>query len=180
MTPINTIIVAGAAVCMAASVVPGALAQATMTSPPAKAQQAAAVLSDSEFVEKASSGNWFEIDAGQLALAKATDAKLKDFGRMMVMDHTAALKKLEDAARAAGTPVKPTLAAAHQAKLDALKALSGVEFDRQYKADMKQGHADTLALLTSYKKDGKSEKLRAWAIEALPTVLKHRDAIDAM
>jgi len=179
MTFINTIVIAGAAVSVAFSVVPGALAQTTM-SPPAKPQQAAAVASDSEFVEKATVGNRFEIESGQLAATKATDAKLKDFGRMMVTDHGAALKKLEDTARAAGAPMKTSLDAAHQAKLDALKAANGSEFDRLYKADMKQGHADTVALLTSYKKDGKSEKLRAWADETLPTVLKHRDAINAM
>jgi len=179
MTFINTILIAGATVGMAAGVVPGALAQPTMTSP-AKPQQAAAVTSDSEFVDKATVGNRFEIESGQLAATKASDPKLKDFGKMMVMDHVAALKKLEEAARASGTTVKSDLDAAHQVNLDALKAASGAEFDRLYKADMKQGHADTVALLTSYKKDGKSEKLRAWADETLPTVLKHRDAINAM
>jgi putative membrane protein len=181
MTLINKIIIAGATVCLAASVASGALAQATTTSPPANPQQAATVASDSDFVQKATVGNRFEVEAGQLAATKATDAKLKDFARMMVTDHGAALKKLEDAARAAGAPAaKPGLDATHQAKLDTLKARSGAEFDRQYKADMKQAHDNTLALLTSYKQNGKNDKLRAWADAALPTVQKHRDAINAM
>jgi putative membrane protein len=185
MTLLKTMIIAGTTACIAASVAPGALAQTT-TSPPAtkqqtNPQQAATVASDSDFVQKATVGNRFEVEAGQLAATKATDAKLKDFARMMVTDHGAALKKLEDAARAAGAPpVKAGLDAAHQSKLDALKAKSGAEFDRQYKADMKQAHEDTLAMLTSYKQNGKNDKLRAWAEAALPTVQKHRDTINAM
>jgi len=175
MNLLKIIVIAGAAAGMAAGMASATLAQGTTN-------QATAVPSDAGFAQKASMGNKYEIEAGQLALAKATDPKVKDFARMMVTDHSGALKKLEEAARGANMPLPANAAldAAHQAKIDALKGKSGAAFDQQYKTDQKQAHEDTLALLTAYKQNCKNAKLRAWADEALPTVMKHRDAINAM
>jgi putative membrane protein len=182
MNLLKTMIIAGAAAGVAASGAPAALAQATMTEPPDRVQQAAAASSDADFIRKAVAGNRYEIEAGQLAVVKATDRRLKDFAGTMIIDHTAALEKLEEIARAAGTPVPASagLDATQQAKIETLKGLSDAAFDQQYKAEQKQAHENTMALLLAYKEDGKDAKLRAWAAEALLTVVKHREALNAL
>jgi putative membrane protein len=179
----SRIALAGAAL-LASSLLSGLAAQTTGQAPATPPAQAAvqAPLSDAEFVKKATIGNRFEIAAGQLAVASGGDAKVKEFGRMMVSDHGAALKELEAASAGmnAAVPALPALDPERQAKLDALKSKKGAEFDAAYKADMKKAHDDTLAMLKAYQQSGKSEKLKAWATKILPTVQKHRDAIYAM
>jgi putative membrane protein len=149
--------------------------------PPSVASSPAS-LSDPELVKKASLGNRFEIAAGELAATNGGDAKVKAFGRMMVTDHSAALKELEAASQGvnAGVPAQPALDPERQAKLDSLKTKKGAEFDVAYKADMRKAHDDTLAMLKAYQQSGTSEKLKAWATATLPTVQTHRDAIYAM
>lgn len=181
------------ATAAAVAVVPPALAQTTGgqgTNQGTPQQQApagtapgmnAAVPSDKEFVTAAAIANRFEIMEAQLALSLATDAKLKEFARMMVTDHTTALKELEAAAKAAGQPVPGTVSLddSHQAKLNALKARKGADFDQAYRSDQKQAHQDAVALLEAYQRGGAKEPLRAWAAKALPVVRKHLATLTA-
>jgi putative membrane protein len=133
--------------------------------------------SSADFVQKASIGNAFEVQEGQLAAKSATDPKLKAFGAMMVKDHSAAQKKLEAAAKSGGS-AEPSLDADHQAMLDALKAKSGSDFDKGYVADQKQAHNDAAQLLGSYQTDGSDKRLQAWAKKTLPTVKMHLSKIN--
>lgn len=182
MTLLKTMIIAGIAAGAAADGMSAALAQATMTEPPDRVQQAAVISSDIDFVRKAAAANRYEIEAGQLAVVKATDRRVQDFAGMMVIDHSAALEKLEEAARAAGAPLPAGagLDATQQAKLETLKGLNGEAFDQQFKAEQKQAHENAMALLLAYKEDGKDAGLRAWAGDAMLTVLKHREALNAL
>jgi putative membrane protein len=99
----------------------------------------------------------------------------------MVMDHGAALKDLETVARVAGVTVPDRkLDERRQVGLTAISRKKGADFDQQYRADQRQVHDETIALLVAYQRSGMSEQLRAWAIKMLPAVRKHRDAIGAL
>jgi putative membrane protein len=139
-----------------------------------------APLGDAEFVRRAVIANQFEIEEARLALAQASDHRLKELARTMVMDHGAALKDLETAARMAGVTVpdrKPD--EAHQARIGALSRKKGAGFDRQYRADQRQAHDEAIALLIAYQQGGRSEQLGAWAIKMLALLRKHREAVGA-
>ena len=138
-------------------------------------------LGDAEFVRRAVIANRFEIEEAQLALAQGSDPRLKEFARTMVLDHGAALKDLETAARMAGVTLPDKkFDEIHQAKINAISRKKGADFDQQYRADQRQAHDDAIALLVAYQQTGKSEQLRAWAIKALPVVRQHREAIGAL
>lgn len=140
-----------------------------------------AALGDAEFVRRAAIANRFEIEEAQLALAQGSGLRLKELARTMVMDHGAALKDLEMAARAAGVTVPDRkFDAANQAKINAISRKKGADFDQQYRADQRQAHDDAIALLVAYQQSGRSEQLRAWAIKMLPVMRKHRDTIGAL
>jgi putative membrane protein len=182
------------ATATAVAVAPPALAQTTGgqgTNQGTPQQQApagmptgmnAAVPTDKEFVMATAIANRFEIMEAELALSQATDVKLKEFARMMVTDHSAALKELEAAAKAAGQPMPSDVAldASHQAKLNALKPRKGADFDQAYRNDQKQAHQEAIALLEAYQRGGTKEPLRAWAAKALPVVKKHLAALNGM
>src|ERR1700722_9542154 len=83
-----------------------------------------AVLADSpdtSFYKNAAEGGIFEVDAGNLATTKGNSQAVKDFGAMMVKDHSAANDKLKSIATTKGIDL-PTSASVSQmatkAKLD--------------------------------------------------------------
>ena len=137
-------------------------------------------LSDADFVMHASVGNTFEIEESKLALDRATDPRIKAFAKKMISDHTTAEKSLEEAAGKDKLKTEPMLDKAHQAMLDNLKTFSGTDFDKIYTADQVASHAETVALLSDYKQNGKNGDLLSWTKEALPVVKSHQADINAM
>lgn len=157
---------------------------------------------DQEFVSKAVMGNMLEIEQGRLAAQSASNQGVRNFGALMVKDHSQALEKLKAAAselidqgagpkndRAQeGSPralMDPPavgaddggyiarLNAEEQRKLDELRRKSGPDFDRAYIAGQISAHQETAMLLKSYLDSGANSKLKAWARESLPTVKTH-------
>ena len=165
--------------CLAATAASAQMTNQGAVMPEAPAGTGA--LGDADFVRRAIMANRFEIEEAQLALAHGSDPRLKEFARTMMMDHGAALKDLEAAARMAGvTPPDSKVDQTLQARLNVLSRKKGADFDQQYRADQRQAHDDAITLLVAYQQSGNSEQLRAWAIKALPMVRKHREAIGAL
>jgi putative membrane protein len=128
-----------------------------------------------EFVDKVAISDMFEVQAGQLALAKAPDADTKPFAEKMVTDHQktpSELKSLID-----GGKVKAKLPTAldstHQKMLDDLKAKDGKAFDQAYDQSQLKGHQDAVALFESYAKGGDDPELKQWAAKTLPHLKEH-------
>src|ERR1041384_7692512 len=78
-----------------------------------------------------------DIDAGKLAVEKSSNPKVKEFGQMMVRDHTSVNKKATDLAKKLNlTPEESdpsrTLKADGDKNLEKLRGLTGAEFDKAY------------------------------------------------
>jgi putative membrane protein len=143
---------------------------------------AATQMSPQQFALTVGSANKFEVMEGELALAQASDPKLKDFARMMVKDHTVALQELQAAAKAANIVLPPDIAldTMHQAKINAIKNRKGAEFDQAYRTDQVQAHQQTMAILDTYATSGGNSALKAWSAKALPVVRKHFEHLQAL
>jgi putative membrane protein len=135
-----------------------------------------------EFALNAAIANKFEVIESLLALRQASDARLMEFAELMINDHTAALEELQAVAHAAGVELPTEIApdATHQARINAIKNRKDAEFNRAYRADQLQAHADAIALLDTYVQSGSNAQLKAWAAKTLPTVRKHRDQLEAL
>src|ERR1700722_15172233 len=84
---------------------------------------------DGSFYKHAAEGGIAEVDAGRLAQDKGNSQQVKDFGAMMVKDHSAANEKLQALAASKNItlPTTPSITqVASKAKLD---VLSGDTFD---------------------------------------------------
>jgi putative membrane protein len=138
---------------------------------------ALAPASASEFVNQAAASDLYEIEAGKLAADKASDAAIKSFGQMLATDHTKSSAELKTAAARAGPAITPptTLAADKQAKIDALKAASGAEFDRLFIDQQIEAHSQALDLLNSYAAGGDSQPLKDFAAKTGPVIQAHLD-----
>jgi putative membrane protein len=143
---------------------------------------AATQMSPQQFALTVGSANKFEVMESELALAQASDPKLKEFARMMVKDHTVALQELQAAAKAGNIVLPPDIAldAMHQAKIDAIKNRKGADFDQAYRTDQVQAHQQAIAILDTYAQAGGNAALKAWAAKALPAVRKHFEHLQAL
>ena len=130
-------------------------------------------MSDTAFAAKAAVGGMADVALGKMAAAKSTDSKIKDFGNMMVMDHSKANTELMTIAKSKNITLTASLDAEHQAKSDSLSKLSGKDFDAAYVNAMIEGHKKTLALMQSEATNGKDADLKAFAAKTAPVVQTH-------
>src|ERR1700736_6315822 len=87
---------------------------------------------DASFYKHAAEGGIAEVEAGNLAQQKATKQQVKDFGEMMVKDHTAANNKLKALADSKSISLPTTSSAGQMAAKAKLEVLSGEAFDKSY------------------------------------------------
>jgi putative membrane protein len=129
--------------------------------------------SDESFYTSAAAGGLAEVNAGKLAEAKASSEAIKDFGGMMVKDHSTANQKLWSVA--ADKNIKlPTISSVEQtAALEKLKLLSGASFDRAYIRNKLEAHRDTVVLFKKEISSGRDAQAKQFAAATLPTVQAH-------
>jgi putative membrane protein len=101
---------------------------------------------DASFYKNAAEGGLAEVEAGQLAQDKGNSQQVKDFGAMMVKDHSAANDKLQQVASSKGITLPRTASVGQMAEKAKLKVLSGDTFDKSYVKGQIKAHRDTIAL----------------------------------
>jgi putative membrane protein len=132
-------------------------------------------MANQHFVTQASSGNMFEIAAGNLAMQKGVNAEVKAYGTHMVTDHSAAATEMATMANRKGWTVPAAMIEKHQAKLNMLAGLSGTEFDKQYTDMMVTSHMETIGLFQEASSNigVPDDELRGFAAGKLPTLNEH-------
>lgn len=129
--------------------------------------------SDHDFMKKAAMGGLKEIRFGSLAAELGASDRVRQFGRRMVEDHTAADKELQALAKSKGVELPSKMEKADASELDKLSKMKGAEFDRKYMKDMVKDHEEDVELFEKMAKDAKDPDLRQFAAKTLPTVRKH-------
>ena len=87
---------------------------------------------DAAFYKKAAESGIFEVDAGNQAQQKANNQQVKDFGAMMVKDHTAANDQLKSLAASKNISLPTTASVSQMAQKGKLDVLAGDTYDKSY------------------------------------------------
>jgi putative membrane protein len=127
------------------------------------------------FLEHAAEGQESEIDLGQLAIEKAQDDQVKQFGARMVEDHQKARQEVSQLASKEGLHLVAQPSEQHKQLKAQLSKLSGQEFDRAYISTMLREHAKEMKELGQHSLMEKNKDVRQWAASALPVVKEHLD-----
>jgi putative membrane protein len=147
----------------------GALSTDTTTGAHADTSMAA----DREFVMEAASGGLMEVTLGKLASTNAASAQVKEFGRMMVTDHTKANTELKAVAAKKNVTVSATPMEKHQKHIDELKTKKGAEFDKAYVDMMVDDHKEDIDKFEDEVNKGNDSNVKAFASKTLPVLKKH-------
>jgi len=135
---------------------------------------------DAQFAFKAASGGITEVVLGKLAEQKGKNLRVKNFGMMMVKDHTKANNKLMALAKSKNINLPTTPAAADQKIIDELSKKSGEDFDKAYVADMINDHKNDIKEFKYASENCGDPDLKAFAGKTLPVLKNHLDAINTI
>ncbi len=119
--------------------------------------------------------NEMEVKLGRLARKKGATAAVRRYGQLLERDHRYADRKLAELARRERIALAPPAASAGEAKMAAkLASLSGKAFDRQFLADMQQGHERAIELLRQAQGQLADANLREFVAKLIPILDQHR------
>jgi putative membrane protein len=127
---------------------------------------------DADFAVAAADGGMMEVVLGNLAQKNAASKAVKDFGKMMVDDHSKAGGELKAMAATKNISLPSALGNDHQKKVDALSKKTGKEFDKDYMSLMVEDHEEDIKAFKTEAENGSDTALRSWASTKIP-VLEH-------
>ena len=134
----------------------------------------------SDFMTKVADVGMTEVKLGQMAQDKAMNQRVKDFGAMMVKDHSAAGDELKSLASGKNVTLPATPGEEHQRKMEDLSKKTGKDFDKAYINAMVDGHQSAISDFEKASKNTKDADVKAWIDKTLPTLKMHLDSARAI
>jgi putative membrane protein len=140
-------------------------------------------LTDAEVLQKLHHVNQEEIKAGKLAQEKGSSSDVKQYGAMLVKDHT----KADQDVTALASKMKVDLNAMkvhaeHQEKrevkenkMEQLQKMTGKDFDRAFAQMMVNGHREAIEMVKDARGTVQNPELKSLLERLLPTLQKHED-----
>jgi putative membrane protein len=135
---------------------------------------------DAKFATEAASGGMTEVILGKMAQDKSSNAGVKDFGAMMVTDHSKANDELIALAKSKNITLPSVPGADDQKSIDELNNKPKADFDKAYVSMMVDDHKKDIGAFEDAEKNCKDPDLKAFATKTLPTLKKHLSAITAL
>jgi putative membrane protein len=112
-----------------------------------------------------------EIQAGQIAQKDGQSKAVKDYGKMLVKDHTAADKKVAALAAKESVDLKASTPAPGANDMGTMA--SGPDFDKKFAQEMLDDHRKDIAKVTDARDNTSDPQLKKLLTDMLPTLEKH-------
>jgi putative membrane protein len=135
---------------------------------------------DAAFYKKAAEGGIAEVQMGKLAQDKSPTDSVKEFGAMMVTDHSAANDKLMAIAAKKDIKLPTSPSVGQMATKAKLEVLSGDTFDKSYIKGMVKDHQEDIKEFQTEAASGQDPDAKAYAAATLPTLKTHLKKIKAI
>jgi putative membrane protein len=135
---------------------------------------------DDDFAKRAAEGGIAEVKFGQLAENKGDSQAVKDFGKLMVADHTKANELLQKEAAQEKVDLPAKMTNKDQMAYDSLSKLSGASFDKAYARDMVRDHRADITEFETESNSGHKDWTKTFATQTLPTLREHLKQAEEM
>lgn len=153
--------------------------QAHIDSPNVK-KPVAADEETSSFLVKAADMGMTEVKLGNMAEEKGTHQSVKDFGAMMVHDHSAANDQVKTLASQRNVSLPAEASNDSRKDIDDLAKKNGTNFDKAYINAMIKGHQTTIDLFERALDKVNDTEVKTFINNTLPKVRKHLDSAKAI
>ena len=134
----------------------------------------------SDFAVAAANGGMMEVELGKVAEEKGVNQRVKDFGAMMVKDHSAANDNLKSIASTLNITLPDSVSDDGRKEIDKLKIKKGRDFDKAYVDMMLDDHKKDIAEFRKCADNCSDSSIKSFASTTLPTLEKHLDSIQAI
>ena len=134
----------------------------------------------SQFMVSAANGNMTEVNAGKLAEQKAQNSRVKNFGSMMVKDHTAANDELKSLASQKNVTLPNSMGNDQQDAINDLNKETGKKFDKDFIDMMVRDHKKVIDDFQTADNNTNDADVKAWIEKTLPTLRMHLDSAQAI
>lgn len=135
---------------------------------------------DQDFMIAAAQGGLTEVKLGELANEKGVRVDVKEFGQLMVKDHSAINADLNALAAKKGVTLPDRLDAKHQRMVDKLTALSSPAFDDAYIAGMIKDHKMDAKEFKAEAAQTQDADIKSFLAKSIPVVQTHLEHIKGM
>jgi putative membrane protein len=133
-----------------------------------------------DFAVAAANGGMMEVELGKLAQQNGANQRVKDFGKMMVDDHTKVNDQLKSLATSKNITLPASLGDDAQKHVNDLSKKTGKDFDKAYISMMVDDHKKDIKEFEKAGKDLKDNDIKNLAMQSLPTLQKHLDSAEAI
>ena len=131
-------------------------------------------LADSTFAREAAFGGMAEVELGKIAVQKASNEKVREFGQRMVDDHARLDAELKGIAAKDNIELPNHLDAKYRSQVDRFSKMSaGSRFDSAYIDEMISDHRADLSAFEKEQDAGQNHDLTGWVADTLPTLRDH-------
>lgn len=130
--------------------------------------------SDAEIMREIAIVNLSEIEIGKLAMQNGSAGFGRDYGSMMVDDHTAAQNELASLAARTDTWLPVGMDVKHRAMYTHLFRVVGDAFDRSYSRDMAMGHEAVYGKMMMWRDQVSDTALKSYIDKYAPIVRSHQ------
>lgn len=132
-----------------------------------------------EFASEAATAGMMEVDLGKLAGTSAENARVKEYGAMMVKDHEAAGSELTAIVNRKNFTPKLDHEKHMKMKED-LSKKKGADFDKAYMKMMTEDHKKVISKFEDAAKNSTDADIKAFAEKTLPVLKAHHDSAQAI
>jgi putative membrane protein len=124
------------------------------------------------FIQQAAIGSMMEVELGKLAQQNASNSKVKEFGALMVKEHTKANADLKKLAQSRYVSLPTSYPEKDKAHVEEMKKLTGDAFDKHYMKMMVDDHVKTIELFKLATKNS-DINISKFAAKTLPVLEAH-------
>ncbi len=136
--------------------------------------------SDREFMDRMAFTLNAQVQFGNLAQSKGSDASIKSYGQMMASSHNSHMSELQTLANQRNYGLPSGLDAEHIALKAILETKSGREFDSIYIKGQVKDHGQALEIIDDELNKGKDQALKNYASKYRSTMQSHKSSAEAI
>lgn len=133
-----------------------------------------------QFLTDAIQANNAEIKAGQAAVDMGSSQGVKDFGQMLVDDHTKANEQATQLAMAMNVPIPSGTTPEAESELSMMTGMSGTGFDKDFLTAMVKDHQKAIDMFQQEANSSDPATVTDFAKQTLPTLQKHLETAQSL
>ncbi|GAA3639898.1 DUF4142 domain-containing protein [Lentzea roselyniae] len=134
---------------------------------------------DRELLVKVRQAGLWEMPMGELTATKGSNARVKQIGRMIMLDHMMLDAATKKAAATLGVTIPDVPSPAQQSWMDEISALDGDAFDQAFVARLRAAHGQVFMFVAKVRSQTRNDTIRPFAQAGIDVVMKHMTLLES-